>query len=142
MISTGLQQSLGIIYSNICRRVAMRLDYVLIMCTNFRLDCEHHWEGLRNHLKRKTISTLIPYTVCIYSRIMKIEMMVYMIRHAIQSNFQHCLVGLELLTRRLNTLVGSSAAPGKSVAILIFNHSGGIHSTLKSQHSTHTCPAF
>ena len=53
MISTGLQQSLGIIYSNICRRVAMRLDYVLIMCTNFRFDCEYHWEGLRNHLEEK-----------------------------------------------------------------------------------------
>jgi hypothetical protein len=86
----------------------MKLDYVLILCTNSRFNCEQHWEGLRDHLKRKIISTSTSFAVRIYSRIMKIEMMVYMIRHPIQSDFQHYLVGLELLTRRLNTLIGSS----------------------------------
>lgn len=76
--------------------------------------------------------------------------MVYMIRHPIQSDFQHYLVGLELLTRRLNTLIGSSEihyvkhirSPRQISCNLNFDHSGGIHSTFKSQHSTHTCPAF
>ena len=66
-------------------------------------------------------------------------MTIYMIRHPIQSDVQLCLVGLELLTRRLNTLGGISEThcvkrirrPRYSVPFFIFDLSGGIHSTFQ-----------